>query len=289
MSNNIISELRKFVENSELSKSSHWKKFLKDADIEDIYSHLGFGSFLKNNFFKACLHSFFQRITFNNKIFFTKEYKLFKNLCLKQKRIIDVNVIRHVFTFQILNQYNLLNDSVCIIGDGKTNFLGGLILLNKNLKIYSVNLPEVLIHDHIILRKYKLVNDDNIVVVKNKNDLLLKNKNIYLIPSSNANFLLNQNIQLFVNIASFQEMTVEEIDKYFNIIKSNFSYFYSCNREYKKLIGGEELFFDKYPWGDGKKLFYENCSFHQKYYAFRPPFLRNYDGNTKHCLINYSK
>ena len=56
----------------------------------------------------------------------------------------------------------------------------------------------------------------------------------------------------------------------------------------KKLSGGEVLKFDDYPWGNGKIIFEENCPWHQKYYSFRPNFIHKYDGNIKHCLIDYS-
>ena len=71
-------------------------------------------------------------------------------------------------------------------------------------------------------------------------------------------------------------------------IKENKSLLYTCNREYKKLYGGEELIFKNYPWGNGKKIFYENCFWHQKFYTFKPPFIKKYDGNIMHCLIDYS-
>ena len=41
-------------------------------------------------------------------------------------------------------------------------------------------------------------------------------------------------------------MNMNEINQYFKIIKNNKSKLYCCNREYKKLNGGEEVFFDKY-------------------------------------------
>ena len=84
-------------------------------------------------------------------------------------------------------------------------------------------------------------------------------------------------------------MTFSEIENYFDIIKNNKSLLYCCNREYKKLIGGEELFFDKYPWANGKKIFFEDCTWHKKFYTFRFPFIHFYNGNIKHCLVDYSK
>jgi len=45
---------------------------------------------------------------------------------------------------------------------------------------------------------------------------------------------------------------------------------------------------DNYPWGNIKKEFNEDCSWHQKTYQKKYPFIRKYDGNTKHCLIDFS-
>ena len=57
-------------------------------------------------------------------------------------------------------------------------------------------------------------------------------------------------------------MNIDEISQYFKeVIKNNKSILYCCNREYKKLVGGEELHFDKYPWDNTKKLFWEDCPF----------------------------
>ena len=87
----------------------------------------------------------------------------------------------------------------------------------------------------------------------------MKIKKIILIPSSLKKILIGKKINLFVNLVSFQEMTSKEIDNYFEIIKENKSLLYTCNREYKKLYGGEELYFQKLSLGKWKKIFYENC------------------------------
>ena len=83
-------------------------------------------------------------------------------------------------------------------------------------------------------------------------------------------------------------MTINEISNYFEIIKNNKSKLYCCNREYKKLYGGEELYFDKYPFANSKKIFWEDCPWHQKHYSLRPPFIHKYHGNIKHCLVDFS-
>ena len=241
----------------------------------------------KKKYFKKIFHTILQFLIFGKKVFQMDEYKIFKKICDFQNRQVDVDVMRHIITFNLLNKYKLLNNSVCIIGDGKANFVGGLLGLNKNIKIFSINLSEVLIHDYLILQKTKLIDDDSIIVVKNKNDLLSTNKKLFLIDASNAHLLENQNINLFVNIASMQEMKLEHVKRYFKIISSNKAYFYCCNREYKKLSDGQELIFDKYPWEQGKFHFYEDCPWQKKFYDSRPPFIKRYDGNVKHTLVKY--
>ena len=164
----------------------------------------------------------------------------------------------------------------------------GFFEIYPNSKLFSVNVTEVLIHDYLILQKYKYIDDNDIQVITSENDSILPNKRLYLIPSSLKNFLYNKKIQIFINIASFQEMLMNEIDAYMDIIKNNKSLFYCCNRENKKLYDGNEIIFDKYPWGKGKLIFKENCPWHQKYYTLKPNFIYKYEGNIKHCLIDYS-
>ena len=140
------------------------------------------------------------------------------------------------------------------------------------------------INDCIILDKLDIFKSvtlvDDISSPKN-NDLLT------LIPSNFKKYLLNKDIELFINISSFQEMQQIEIDNYFEIIKNNKSKLYCCNREYKKLPGGEEIYFDKYPLSNSKKIFYENCPWVKKFYSLRPPFIKYYP-NHIHCLVEFN-
>jgi len=178
--------------------------------------------------------------------------------------------------------------NVCVIGDGKCNFVIGSLLTFPNSRIFSINLSETLINDYLNLKEMKILDDTEIQVIENAHDEILENKKLILIPSHLKEYLLNKDIDLFVNMASFQEMTINEVENYFRIIKSNNPLFYCCNREYKKLVGGEELYFDNYPWGNIAKKFNEDCPWHQKFYQVNYPFIKRYDGNIKHCLIDYS-
>ena len=285
--NSIIEKLQKFIKQTDGDKSSHWKKHLENQDYRNIYSFMGFGNFLRKNLFKAPFHKIFLKYLFEDFIFKTDEFEAYKEVYDKMNRQIDVDAVRHVYTFNLLNKYKSPK-KLCVIGDGKANFTLGSIKLWSSSQIFSINLAETLINDYLILKKSNLVNDEQIQVVENLNDQIDENKKIVLIPSSLKKILIGKKIDLFVNLVSFQEMTSKEIDNYFEIIKENKSLLYTCNREYKKLYGGEELIFKNYPWGNGKKIFYENCFWHQKFYTFKPPFIKKYDGNIMHCLIDYS-
>lgn len=286
---NIINELEKFIEETQKNKSIHWQKHLSNADYSNIESSLGFGSFNKKFFLKSILHYLLSRIVFKKKIFHSQEYYKYKKEFDKMNRQIDVDAIRHIFTFNLLKKYTPNLERACVIGDGKINFLSGFFAIYPNSKLFSVNLAETLINDYLIIKKFTYLDDSEIQVISNKNDKLDQNKKLYLIPSSLKDFLKNQNIDLFVNIVSFQEMVKHEIRLYMDIIKSNKGLFYCCNRENKKLYDGSEIIFEEYPWGDGKIYFKESCPWHQKYYKLKPKFTYNYEGNIKHCLIDYSK
>jgi len=281
---NIINILEKNIAKTNINKSSHWKKYLnKEAVFKDPHNFLGFGSFTKINY-KSIFHYIFQLLIFGINFFNTPSYKLYKKLFDKIKRQIDIDTVRHIFTFEKLKYLN--PKRICIIGDGKLNGVLGAHLTFPKAIIFSVNLTETLINDLYILDMCEINLKHSIKLVENENDNL-DDRRLYIVPSNLKNFLKDKKIDLFINIASFQEMTVDEIYNYFEIIKYEGSKLYCCNREYKKLVGGEEIYFDKYPWKGVKfKYFWENCPWHRKYYTFRPPFISSFP-NTIHCLVSF--
>ncbi len=285
--NHILDKLKKSIEKTDKDKSSHWKYYLDKKDYKDIFLNMGFGNFTHKTNFSSPFHNFFLKLIFDKGIFRTEEFKKYKIIFDKMKRQIDVDTIRHIFTFNILKKY-INPKKIGIIGDGKANGLMGALNLFPNSKIFSLNLSETLINDYIIMKNFNIVREDEIQVIENIEDKIDHTKRLFLIPSSFKEILKDNDIDLFINIASFQEMDKVEINNYMNLIKNNRSLLYSCNREYKKLLGGEELIFSEYPWGNGTKIFYEDCPWHQKFYSFKPPFIHKYDGNIQHCLIDYS-
>ncbi len=289
-SEEIVEKLKRNIKLSNKNKSSYWQKHLDKKD-EGFLDYLDenkviAGAFIKKNFIKNYLHVFFQTLIFGHKLFSKDIYKKYKNVFDTIDRQINSDTIRHIFTFDLIKK-NIKPKKICIIGDGKINGLLGAHLSFPNAKIFSCNLSEVLINENLIINKteIELKNSMKLIESEDENDA---NYKLILVPSNFKNFLYNKNIDLFINIASFQEMMNEEVNNYFDLIKNNKSYLYCCNREYKKLYDGEELIFDKYPWNNCNKIIFENCPWFQRYYSFRFPFINKYDGNIKHAFVKFN-
>lgn len=283
----ILKKLQKLLPNSNNYKSSYWRGLKFSSDLENIYGHFGFGTFEKKKKIRSLAHNFFQFLIYGNKLFKMEEYKKIKIFLEKFQRQIDTDVIKHLYVFNCLKK-NIQNPrSIAVIGDGKANFITNAYLNYPNSILYSINLPEVLIHDYYILKNYGIYKEADISVVENEHDLSDKSKKVFFITPNNIKMLLNLKIELFVNICSFQEIKNNDIAKYLDLIKTNESLFYCCNRRYKKLPDGEEIIFKNYPWGKGKIIFKEECPWLKNIYFFRPPFIKKYDGLHDHKLINY--
>jgi hypothetical protein len=286
----ILDKLKLLIKENNKYKSSHWNTHLKNIDLNNVFKNNHYGSFEINNLYKNIFNKIFTFLIFEKKIFFSNVYKKYKSLFNKMNRAIDCDAMRHILTYNLLKK-NLQNKkikNICIIGDGRINGLIGAKCIFPDSRIFSINLPEILINDYLILNKYRIIKNKNIQLINKVNDKIINKKKLILITPSKKKFLLNKEIDLFINIASFQEMPLGEIKKYFAIIKKNSTYLYCANREYKKLYGGEVLEFNKYPFGNGKIILYEDCKWHKKFYSPKPFFIHNYDGNIKHCLIKYN-
>lgn len=280
-------------------KSSHWvshtanAKVGMDSRIGDID---GFSSRTPRFPFSSFLHRRAQRKTFSNLdvAIGSPFYKIASDFCLAQSRSIDVCVMRHVFTFILLDSHGLLNKSkiACVIGDGQSNFVSLAIKSNSFSKIISVNLSEVLLSDLDLIEELDLREDIGLATSVSEFRQMLNDPRFSLIMlrATDSHFLTNSQVDLFVNIASFQEMNQRLVESYFQIIKSNGSYLYCCNREHKRLYGGEILDFSLYPWGGSETLLDELCPWHKYFYDFKSISLfrrGEYDGSIRHRLAKF--
>ena len=162
--------------------------------------------------------------------------------------------------------------------------------MNPDVEIFYVNLLECLYQDYLILSDSNIINENESAIVQNPSDLSVKKK-IYFLPSYNSYFLKNKNIDLFLNISSFQEMEPSILQQYFEIISSNKSILYHCNRVEKTLDDGSVVKIKDYPIGRGKIIFNEQCPWHSFYYLkyFKKAYFKGVNNNMgiNHSLVDY--
>jgi len=217
-----------------------------------------------------------------------------ENIKFNEKKILARNIFdcRKQFPFNfeinehIIRSYyytNILNSHIDL---SKTNFIaeigagsGNLMLLLKhhfNTKcIINIDLPETLIlcipFLNNIFPEAKILFPNEINRKINK-DTLLNYDFIFLAPNQ-IDLLENGLIDLFINTASFGEMTMSQIANYINFIQKvgkQDSFFFNSNRAEKIPISDKNdenskhvdpIKFSEYPFFDNEVIFFETCKF----------------------------
>lgn len=285
-------------------KSSHWLKHTENFIFKDdcVKGIDGFSNRSRRFPGSSIIHGILQKRNFAD-LPIPKQsvwYSAAKFTCKKQGRNLDLCMLRHVFTLDHLEKNLNLNKikNVCVIGDGQANFVSLAINTPSFEKILSINLPEVLLSDWELINKLNLREKTAVLETESEIDSFLSSDmRLGLIAASVAKILANKPIDLFVNIASFQEMKTKTINEYFTLIKSSTSgaAFYCCNRREKELYGGEVIRFSDFPWDGFERLITDSkCPWHQHYYAYRRhrfipiPMTRiPYDDTHDHRLAKY--
>ncbi|MBV9462963.1 MAG: hypothetical protein JO317_01935, partial [Verrucomicrobiae bacterium] len=112
-------------------------------------------------------------------------------------------------------------------------------------------------------------------------------------------------VDMFVNVASMQEMNPDQVAGYFDFFRSvaaSENLFYCCNRVEKVLPDREVSRFMEYPWEPRDEIvFDERCAF-QDYFlnlrtlprgpriaGLRVPFVNTYDGPSWHRLARLTR
>ena len=138
---------------------------------------------------------------------------------------------KNMIIYKTLNNFKIFKKTkyVCIIGDGHGH-LGILIKkLHPNVKIIYVNLGKNLLidsyHYFLIFSKHKPL------LLKKHNLNMINNYSMFLIEAENYSLIQSINIDIFINVASMQEMDIKTINNYFMFMRNNpkESFFYCCN------------------------------------------------------------
>jgi hypothetical protein len=289
------------LQESSKAKSSHWQFHTESLVLSSDFRISGINGFSNRTRRFPGSYAVHKRnlkklFPWARRLIESTSFSVAKDICHTQRREVDSCVMRHVFTFELLEKYSEITfRNVCVIGDGQANFISLALTNGFSEKLISVNLTEVLLSDLDLIEKLNVLKVEDVSVGKNFDDVQVflndDSKKLLLISAHNAAALFNAGINLFVNIASFQEMNQELIDYYFKIVKSNSAYLYCCNRLEKQLYGGELNLFSNYPWGrEAKILLDEACKWHQEFYSLRSPLLYKklpFDGKIWHRLVKY--
>jgi hypothetical protein len=287
--------------------SSHWKKYGEKQSIKQGHKSRnwkkrtsgginpltkleikgeGFGDFKKLNFINLissvpiyiyCSIRLWPKLKVNT---------LLKTLiyCLKSRQIFGYDVTRMALTLEFLerNIGNLDSKSFCLIGDGYGRFGSILKSIFPKCKVIYINLGRTLLFDYYYTSKVFPKSDH--LVIRSQSEL--SDDFSYIEAESYREIKIEA--EIFINIASMQEMNMKTINDYFSLIKSqpHPGYFYCANRISKKLPDGSVINFNEYPWSSMKVLVDELCPWHQKFPSIKPPFVRKFDGPVQHRLVS---
>ncbi len=290
--------------------SSHWREIgghdVKYNANEFVLSGTGFGDFIKKNIINWLLY-FPEKFLLKNLLKKYLSNRLIAekavNIAKKQGRLLDFDCVKQILALDlILKKINLRSagrgdmkknnevNTCVVIGDGY-GFMTCLIKeVLKDCKIININLGKTLLFDVYYVEK----NSKNISVAlfEQENDARLVNNSdadIVFIAAENYEVLKNIDANIYINIASMQEMDINIINKYFELMrenKGNRPYLYCCNREQKKLPDGQLINYADYGWkSEDEILTDELCPWYQFFPSKLPPFWRPFDGPIRHRLV----
>lgn len=249
---------------SETEISSHWQKYLPTVKIELIswgvpsrflidqqgiagLSNINLYTFVTN--ILSILKNFYLTIKFKCDLVILSKIIM---ISLKTNRLLNFDMIKHAILVSKINRKVDISSysNFVIIGDG-FGFLGTLLkILYPNKSITFVNLPKNLFLDFIFYSKVFPFSEDSPNLISAHDRINFDKKNT-----------------LFFNIASFSEMTVNQIVSYIGAIKEVSGTLVSLNRNTKKhpdgtLVDLDSLFRDKVK----NLIFEENpCQFYMHY------------------------
>lgn len=284
--------------------SSHWRRIgshnvTKMSTDWDVHGG-GFGNFLENNLINKIVH--YPELLLSEGLL--RHYQCpdriitaGKEVAHIQNRLCEFDCIKQMLSLSVISKYLHVDLSArnpfvkrgiyvaCVIGDGYGYFTSLLKFLDPELKIISVNLGRTLFFD-VLYTKKGLPDEETLLLTDEnyKNSLVALN----FCEAERYELLCDQPVDLFINIASMQEMDPVIIRTYFNYMRQSSSakvYFYCCNRERKVLPDGTVSDFSEYPWDDAHILFDELCPWYQRYPYSLPPFWIQFDGTTRHRLV----
>lgn len=283
----------KYYENNCYSEetSSHWRKygeFQKVVKLDGVWlmSGVGFGDYAPTTLARKIFY-----LPTNIYLYFMLRLadrgivRLARSLATRVGRMFSYDIARNILASELLKRYSggFEGKTIAIIGDGY-GALGSLLkAMFPTARVIYINLGRTLLFDVFYTAlafpslDHKLISDT---------DMPLSNDFSYVEAEGVRKVMVEAD--LFINIASMQEMNPDAISEYFSIMRSQRggTLFYCCNRIKKELPDGAISKFVDYGWRDSDEvLLDELCPWHQHAPKNRPPFVYWFDGPIQHRLV----
>ena len=203
----------------------------------------------------------------------------------------DYGIIHHLKWYEKIENFIQNDDYVLEIGGGFGS-LARIILLNKNVKYFLIDLPETNMMSNYYLQNHfpekKIFNYLDFKKYNIENEI--KNFDIFILPPNSLN-KKNINYNFIINARSFMEMNIDTITNYFQFIQDkikNNGYFLNINR-YLKYSAGEDIKFENYPYDNFWETEISEKSFLQNHIHFMLTKRIAKDGNIQAELTNLKK
>ena len=200
----------------------------------------------------------------------------------------DYGIAHHLKWYEKIEKY--ISDGFCImeIGGGFGS-LARIIIKNKNVKYFLVDLPEANLMSNYYLQSHfpekKIFNYLNFKEYEIEEQI--SKFDIFILP---PNALNNKNIffDFIINTRSFIEMKKETINEYFNLIQKKINhngYFLNINRYLKSTVG-ENIYFKEYPYDNFWDVVISEKSFLQEHSHFLLTVRKKNKGNIQNEMKN---
>jgi hypothetical protein len=248
--------------------SSHWKKYkhnfaLTMVENQAFISTSGVAELTQLNFINFLRYLKNQILCLVHYSKFSKNLKIIIKIIyisIKTRRLLCFDMTKHgILIDKLSRSKNVITDSskVTIIGDG-FGFAGTLI---------KIMYPKTKIHFHNLSFNGRL---DMLFssLVFNKEQL----RDITFTYAENSEL---EKADVYLNVASFGEMTKTQIKIYFDIIRAGKGTLICLNREKKVLPSGEVTLFNDYGWKKEDKIFTDEVA---DFYTENPADRQKFDG-----------
>jgi len=281
--------------------SSHWREVGGHEASWDkgvlTLKGAGFGDRLGDDWLRWC-YSLPQRFLLQSIISDYPNLKWIvekaKYVAKRQGTIFSYDCLRQALSLALMSQS--LNDilsakgaRICIIGDGYGYLASLFKTVFPNIQVVEVNLGKTLLFDAAYVQK--VFPNEDVLLLQDKKDCVdaqSGSASFLFLEAEHYDWIEELKIDLFINIASMQEMNLSVVQNYLQFMrnsKGDGKYFYCCNRIEKHLPDGEVVRFSEYGWQeDDKIVFDELCPWYQKFPVPYPPFWKPFDGPIQHRL-----